>query len=86
MSLIYSFSLFLFRNPEWESVIIVPSLSFGDTIVISISNGGIVRLSYDYLLLKAEDDGISFEAPIQNVSLASSLRLTATLEEMTLGE
>ena len=67
-------------------MIIVPSISAGDTIVISMSNGGMVKLTYDYLILKAEDDEIPFEAPIQHVSLASSLKLTVSLEDTSLGK
>jgi hypothetical protein len=74
-----------YRNPDWESVIIVPSISAGDTIVISMSNGGMVKLTYDFLNVKAEDDGIPFEVTIQQVSLASSLKLTASLEDTSLG-
>ena len=66
-------------------MIIVPSISAGDTIVISMSNGGMVKLTYDFLNVKAEDDGIPFEVTIQQVSLASSLKLTASLEDTSLG-
>jgi len=50
-----------------------------------MSNGGMVKLTYDFLNVKAEDDGIPFEVTIQQVSLASSLKLTASLEDTSLG-
>lgn len=72
------------RKPEWDRVIVVPSVFPGDQILISISNGGIVRLTQEFLSMKAEDDGIPFESPIQNVTLASSLKITSTIEDLHL--
>lgn len=44
-------------------------------MIISISNGGTVVLSYRLLIEKADDE-IEFEMPVQNVPLASSIRLS----------
>lgn len=67
------------RRPEWNHVISVPGVCKGDQVVISMSNGGVVRLPYDSVVEKAEG-GHPFEAPVQGVTLASSVRITVTLD------
>ena len=67
--------LVISRSPTWGRIINIPSMKKGDQLTLSTSNGGIVSLSYDYLLLKAED-GVDFDAPVQSVTLASSLKLS----------
>lgn len=63
------------RNPDWERVISVPMIRPGDELILSISNGGTVKLTSDQLMDKAED-GMEFEVGVQNVPLASSIRLS----------
>ena len=72
------------RKPDWNRIISVPFVGKGDQILISTSNGGIVRLNFDTIMAKAED-GLEFEVPVQNVTLASSLKITLTLESVNLG-
>lgn len=72
------------RKPEWNRIISVPHIGKGDQILLSMSNGGIVRLSYDTIQAKCED-GVEFETSVQNVKLASSLKITLTLESLNLG-
>jgi hypothetical protein len=72
------------RQPEWNRIIAVPLIGKGDQIVISLSNGGILRMSYDYIQARCED-GAEFETAVQNVKLASSLKITLTLESVNLG-
>lgn len=67
--------LVISRNPTWGRVINVPDMKSGDELAISTSNGGIVSLLYDTLTLKAED-ALDFDAPVQSVTLASSLKLS----------
>jgi len=67
--------LVISRYPTWGRVINVPAMKKGDQLVLSTSNGGMVSFSYDFLLLKAED-GLDFDAPVQSVTLASSLKLS----------
>lgn len=72
------------RQPEWNRIIVVPLIGQGDQIVISLSNGGTVRLPFDVVQSKSED-GTEFETAVHNVKLASSLRITLTLESVNLG-
>jgi hypothetical protein len=67
--------LVITRNPIWDRIINLPCIKKGDELVISTSNGGSVYISYEMMLLKS-DDGIDFEASVQSVPLASSLRLS----------
>lgn len=67
------------RKPDWDRVITVPSLKKGDQLIISTSNGGTVLLTYEQILAKAED-GQEFEQAVQNVPLASSLKISLTRE------
>ena len=67
--------LVISRSPTWGRIINIPSMKKGDQLTLSTSNGGIVSLSYEYLLLKAED-AVDFDAPVQSVTLASSLKLS----------
>lgn len=67
------------RNPEWNRLITIASVKPGDVIIISTSNGGNVSLTYDQVRLKAED-GLDFDAAVQDVTLASSLRISITLQ------
>jgi hypothetical protein len=67
--------LVITRHPIWERIINLPCIKKGDELVISTSNGGSVYISYEMMLLKSED-GIDFEASVQSVPLASSLRLS----------
>jgi hypothetical protein len=67
------------RKPEWDRVITVPRLMKGDHLIISTSNGGSLQLSYDQLVQKSED-GIPFEMAVQNVPLASSLKISLVRE------
>lgn len=72
------------RKPDWHRIISVPHIGKGDQILLSMSNGGIVRLTYDTIQAKCED-GNEFETSVQNVKLASSLKITLTLESLNLG-
>lgn len=72
------------RQPEWNRVIAIPLVGKDDKIVISLSNGGIVRMPFEVLQAKSEE-GAEFETSIQNVKLASSLRITLQLEAVNLG-
>lgn len=72
------------RKPDWNRIISVPNIAKGDQILLSTSNGGIIRLSYDTIVAKCEE-GEEFETSIQNVKLASSLKITLTLESLNLG-
>lgn len=73
----------LARRPDWNRVICVPRVAQGDTLLISTSNGGIIKLPYSQLIDKA-DSGKPFEAALQNVSLASSLQMTVAVETLSL--
>jgi hypothetical protein len=66
--------LVISRNPEWGRVINIPPLQAADQVIISTSNGGVVTLKYENIIQKAED-GMDFEQTVQNVTLASSLKL-----------
>lgn len=72
------------RKPDWGRIISVPFIGKGDQILLSMSNGGIVRMSYDYIQARCED-GVEFETSVQNVKLASSLKITLSLESVNLG-
>ena len=72
------------RKPDWNRIVTIPLIGKGDQILISLSNGGIVPLSFDYIQMKCED-GMEFETPVQNVKLASSLKITLSLESLNLG-
>lgn len=63
------------RNPEWDRIITLPIVKKGDQIIMSTSNGGSVNLSYEMILSKAED-GLEFDVAVQNVPLASSLKIS----------
>lgn len=70
--------LVLSRKPEWGREIKVNRVNKTQSLIISLSNGGTVTLSYDTMLSKAEY-GIEFAAPCQNVLLASSLKIALSL-------
>jgi uncharacterized membrane protein YgcG len=67
------------RNPEWNRIITLPQVKKGDQIIISTSNGGQVVLTYEMILSKAED-GLEFDVAVQNVPLASSLKISLLIE------
>jgi len=67
------------RNPDWNRIITLPVVKNGDQIIISVSNGGFVRLSYELILSKAED-GLEFDVAVQSVPLASSLKISLLVE------
>lgn len=66
----------LARNPKWNRVILVPNVKQGDEVVISTSNGGNVVLSSDMLEDKVDISAEGFEVALQNVPLASSLKIS----------
>lgn len=70
----------LSRNPQWDRMIKVPNVKKGDVVVISTSNGGNVTLTAEAMLAKA-DEGVDFEAAVQGVTLASSLRISINRDE-----
>ena len=63
------------REPDWGRIVNLPSVKKGDQIIISLSNGGTVTLSYEVLVNKAEDAN-EFDVAVRDVPLASSLRLS----------
>lgn len=63
------------RNPEFGRIITLASIKKQDEIIISMSNGGFVSLSYNLLVTKGED-GNEFDLALQQVPLASSLKLS----------
>ncbi len=67
------------RKPDWDRVITVPKLQKGDQLIISTSNGGTVLLTYEMILQRSED-GVEFELAVQNVPLASSLKISLLRE------
>lgn len=67
------------RHPEWDRVINVPAVKKGDQIIISTSNGGSVILPFDNIISKAES-GSEFESAVQNVPLASSLKISVSMQ------
>ena len=73
------------RNPGWGRLIVLSRVQQGDSIVLSTSNGGTITLSHAMLQDKAAI-GIPFEMAIQNVLLASSLRILAIEEPHSLQE
>jgi hypothetical protein len=81
-SVVMKTELVLTRTPSWKRLIRVPKMNRGDELVIMLSNGGTVTLSLDTLLYRA-DIGAEFEAPIQNALLATSLKIRAFIEEVS---
>ena len=69
--------LVLTRNPSWGHVINIPTVSKGDVVILSISTGGYINLTYDVLIDKAED-AVDFDVAVQGVPLASSLRVNVS--------
>ena len=67
--------IILARNPDWDRVIVIPNFKLTDKLYISTSNGGVVTLTSDMLDIRS-DSNIDFEVAVQNVTLASSLRMT----------
>ena len=67
--------LVIARSPAWDRIINVSDLTNGDKLIITTSNGGTVTLSTETIYEKAEE-AIEFEIPVENVTLASSLKLT----------
>lgn len=68
------------RSPSWKRLIRIPSMNRGDELVIMLSNGGTLTISQEVLLMKS-DMGADFEAPVQNVLLATSLKIRLQVEE-----
>lgn len=62
------------RNPEWNHIIFLSHLRKGDELVISTSNGGVATLTWDTLISRA-DENMEFDQPVQEVTLASSIRM-----------
>jgi hypothetical protein len=62
------------RNPIWGRLIILNNVCPNDEVVISISNGGSMKLTSPFLQDKATVGG-SFQVDIKNVLLASSLQI-----------
>jgi hypothetical protein len=71
------------RQPDWERLVIVSNVREGDELLISLSNGGIVRLTYTQIMEKSENQA-EFDAPVTNVSLLSSLRVVLGQETVDL--
>jgi len=69
------------RNPQWDRIIAFPSVKKGDEIIVTTSNGGQVTLTYDFILNKLLDNGFEFDVAIQNVALASSLRISMFIQQ-----
>ena len=67
--------LVISRNPAWERIVNVPSMSKGDGLLLSTTNGGTVSLSFEMMSLKSEED-TDFETSVQSVPLASCLRIS----------
>ena len=67
--------LVIARSPAWDRIINVTDLTNGDKLIITTSNGGTVTLSTETIYHAAEE-AIEFEIPVENVTLASSLKLT----------
>jgi hypothetical protein len=72
------------RKPDWNRIIVVPNLGKGDQILLSTSNGGIVRLLYDTIINKAQESQ-ECEYSVQNVTLASSLKITLAVDNVIMG-
>eukprot|EP01039_Chlorochromonas_danica_P008680 gene8680-9563_t len=68
------------RNPEFGRMITVSSLKPDDRLILSTSNGGSAMLTYDSICMKAEEVG-EFDVALQNVPLASSLKLSLTVTD-----
>lgn len=66
------------RNPEWNRVITISAVKFGDQIIISTSNGGQIILQYENIMMRAED-GHDFDVAVQGVPLASSIKISLEL-------
>lgn len=62
------------RNPNWGRLIILSNVTDKDELVISLSNGGSIRISSATLQDKSTS-GAAFQADIKNVPLASSLQI-----------
>lgn len=62
------------RSPVFDHIISIPEVYEGDKLLLSLSNGGSVSFSYDDLIRRS-DSLIEFEMAVQNVALASSLKL-----------
>jgi len=71
------------RLPDWERLVIVSNVCQGDELLISLSNGGIVRLNYNQIIERSEN-GAEFDAAVTNVSLLSSLRVVLGQEQVDL--
>jgi hypothetical protein len=71
----------LARNPDFHRVITAPSLRPGDRVILSTSNGGSATLSYEMICLKSEESP-DFDVPLQNVPLASSLKLSLRMQQI----
>lgn len=69
--------LVISRNPAWDRMISIPSLSDGDSLLLTTTNGGTVSLSYDTIAMKCED-GMDFEVSVQSVPLDACLRISFT--------
>ena len=68
------------RSPSWKRLIRIPFMNRGDELVIMLSNGGTLTIPQEVLLMKS-DMGADFEAPVQNVLLATSLKIRLLVEE-----
>lgn len=67
------------RNPDWNRVITIAAVRPGDVLILSTSNGGHVSLTYDQIRLRV-DDGLDFDVAVQDVPLASSLKISVSLQ------
>lgn len=76
--------LVIARCPTWDRVINIADLSLDDKLIISTSNGGTVTLSTNTIYEKAEE-GLEFDIPVENVTLASSLKLTIFTDSTVYG-
>ena len=74
--------LVISRNPAWDRMISIPSLSDGDSLLLTTTNGGTVSLSYDTIAMKCED-GMDFEVSVQSVPLDACLRISLTKFNVT---
>jgi hypothetical protein len=64
------------RNPAWGRLIVLNNVTADDELVVSLSNGGSIKLTAAALLDKSTT-GTPFQADIKNVPLASSLQILA---------
>ena len=62
------------RNPNWGRLILLNSVTEKDSLIISTSNGGTVKIAASLLQDKAVT-GAPFQVDIKNVLLASSLQI-----------